>query len=67
MTPDRVPQMRLAREYFQRADALWRRHKAHALILAAVATACAVWALMKQAVTWTLRHVRPAAEETDEC
>jgi hypothetical protein len=65
MTADRVPQMRLAREYFRRADGLWRRHKAHAVFLAAVATACAAWALVKQAAAWTLRHVRTAGGETD--
>lgn len=58
--------MQRAREYLSRADGLWRRHKARAVMLTALAAACMTGWLANQAAAWVSRHVRAIAGGTDE-
>jgi ferric-dicitrate binding protein FerR (iron transport regulator) len=59
--------MELARQYIRRADGLWRRHKARAVMLALAAAACAIGWLVKQGAGRVVSHVRVTRQgETDE-
>jgi hypothetical protein len=62
-TASQDPLMRLCRDYLSRADGLWRRHKARAVMLTALAGACAAGWLVKRAAAWVARHVRTARRE----
>jgi ferric-dicitrate binding protein FerR (iron transport regulator) len=59
--------MELARQYIRRADGLWRRHKARAVILALAAAACAIGWLARQGAVRILGHLKVTRQgETDE-
>jgi hypothetical protein len=58
--------MQRASQYLSRADGLWRRHKARAVMLTALAAACMAGWLVKQGAVWVFHHVKAIAGGTDE-